>query len=65
MDSSLSNLRELVMDKQACSPWGLKESDMAGRLNWTELSKLIYRFQNIPIRIPAGFFTETEKLILT
>ena len=22
-----------------CSPWGCKESDMTGRLNWTENSK--------------------------
>ena len=35
MDMSLSELRELVMDREAwgssrgsCSPWGFKESDM-------------------------------------
>ena len=28
MDMSLSKLRELVMDKEACSPWDHKESDM-------------------------------------
>ena len=27
MDMSLSKLRELVMDRQACSSWGSKESD--------------------------------------
>ena len=27
MDMSLSKLRELVMDREACSPWGHKESD--------------------------------------
>lgn len=28
------------------------------------LSQLIYRFSTIPTRIPAGFFAETDKLIL-
>ena len=27
MDMSLSKLRELVMDREACSPWGHNESD--------------------------------------
>lgn len=29
------------------------------------LSKLIYRFNTIPMKIPAGFFAENDKLILT
>ena len=32
MDMSLSKLRELVMDREAC-PWGRKESDKTERLN--------------------------------
>ena len=40
MDMSLSKLWGLLMDKEAChaacSPWGLKESDMTVWLNWTE-----------------------------
>ena len=35
-DMSLSKLRELVMDREACNPWGWKESDTTERLNWTE-----------------------------
>ena len=34
MDMSLSRLRELVMDREACSPWDHKESDTTERLNW-------------------------------
>ena len=33
MDMSLSELRELVIDRNS---WGHKESDMTERLNWTE-----------------------------
>ena len=35
MDMSLSKLQ--VMDTEACSLWGRKESDMTEGLNWTEL----------------------------
>ena len=38
-DMSLSKLRELVMDREAWSPWGCKESDMTEQLNWTELNE--------------------------
>ena len=33
MDMSLSELRELVMDREAWRAWGLKESDMTKQLN--------------------------------
>ena len=39
MDMSLSELRELVMDREAwrtCDLWDRKESDMTEWLNWTE-----------------------------
>ena len=42
IDMSLSKVRELVMDRQAClacwNSWGYKESDTTERLNWTELN---------------------------
>ena len=33
MDTGLGGLRELVMDREACNPWGCKESDTTERLN--------------------------------
>ena len=32
MNMSLSKLQELVMDRECCSPWGGKESDMTEQL---------------------------------
>ena len=34
IDMSLSKLQELVVDREACSPWSHKKSDMTERLNW-------------------------------
>ena len=49
MDMNLSELRELVMDREAwraeiqcCNSWGCKESDMTEWLNWTELKNLCF-----------------------
>ena len=33
MNMSLSKLQESVMDREACSPWGCKESDTTERLS--------------------------------
>ena len=33
MDMSVSKLQELVMDRECCSPWDHKESDMTEGLN--------------------------------
>ena len=41
MDMSLIKLQELVRNREACSPWGHKESDPTEQLNWTELSDIM------------------------
>jgi len=42
MNMSLSKLWELVMDREACSPQGRRESDTAERLNWTDFFKYFF-----------------------
>ena len=36
MDMGLGKLWELVMDREAWSSWGCKESDRTEQLNWTD-----------------------------
>ena len=42
MDMSLSKLQELVMDREACSPWGHKELGTTEWLTWTKLISLVF-----------------------
>jgi len=42
MDMTLSKLRKLVMDREACSPWGHKELGTTEWLTWTKLISLVF-----------------------
>ena len=48
MDMSLSELQELVMDREAGWTWGRQESDTTGRLHITseEIKKSQYMMKN-------------------
>ena len=52
MNASLSELRELVMGREAVLPWGLKESDMTERLNCTERNTRRRNWQPTPVFLP-------------
>ena len=57
MDVSLSELRELVMDREAwraASSWGHKESDTTEQLNWTEIVHSMYGPHGSVVKIPPA-----------
>ena len=50
MDVSLSKLWELVMNREACSPWGQKESDTTEKLTANAGRPKRHRVWKIPWR---------------
>ena len=53
MDMNWSKLWELVMDREACNPWGLQELDTTERLNWTD-NDFTYTHHEMIIIISLG-----------
>ena len=52
-DMSLGELRELVVDREACGSWGHKESHMTERLNWTPSRECVFHLSSF---LWADFF---------
>ena len=65
MDKSLSELRELVMDREVCcGSWGCRELDTTERLNWTELlNEILSSFLSWQIYLHNNEFLENRMAI--
>ena len=68
MDMSLSELRELVTDREAwravCDSWSRKESDTTERLNLTQLNKGLPLFNRTESQVRNSLMSVFPKYLI-
>ena len=65
MDMSLSKLQEIVEDREACSPWGRKESDTTSQLNNNSIKGIQAAALSQPLSLPLSLLGSGRSPIIS